>query len=114
MAAPRRKTAQAMAVKAATKPRERVPAGRARVAVRGFLASMSASTRRLKAMAAVRAETMQTTIQNRTGRRGMPWAASTAPVSAKGRAKMLCSHLIIWSVARVLCQAPALVAMDQV
>ena len=53
-------------------------------------------------MAAERAETIQTTIQPRTRSGGHPFAASTAPVSAKGRAKIECSHLIISSVMRVL------------
>src|SRR6185437_11892398 len=76
--------------------------GIARAAVRGFTASISASTRRLKAIAAVRAPTMQTMIQPSTRGGGHPPAASTAPVRANGSAKIECSHLIISRVTRVL------------
>src|SRR6185437_1471207 len=70
----------------------------ARVAARGFTRSISASAQRLKAIAADRAATMQTTIQNNTRHGGRPPAASIAPVSANGSANMECSHLIISSV----------------
>ncbi len=73
----------------------------ARVRVRGLAASRSASAQRLKAMAAERAETMQTTIQRSLASGGQPWAASMAPVSAKGSAKMECSHLIMSRVTRM-------------
>ncbi len=49
-------------------------------------------------MAADRAETMATTIQASCPHAGMPAAASMAPQSANGSAKMECSHLIISSV----------------
>ena len=54
--------AQETTTKVATKVAERCPAGRARVLVRGFAASMEASARRLKAMAAERAASMAITI----------------------------------------------------
>src|SRR5450432_2552872 len=56
-------TAQETMTKAATDPDVSVPAGRARLRVRGFAASMEASASRLKAMAAERAATMATMIQ---------------------------------------------------
>src|SRR5579875_772171 len=105
MAAPSRKTAQEITVNVTTKLRETRPAGSARAAVRGLAASISASARRLNAMAAERALTMQTTIQPRTRAGGQPPAARTAPVRAKGSAKIECSHLIISKVTRVLCRA---------
>src|SRR5208283_1298959 len=74
------------------------PAGRARVAVRGLVASIEASARRLKAIAAERAETMATTIHQSCRHAGKPPAASIAPQSANGSAKIECSHLIISSV----------------
>ena len=52
----------------------------------------------LNAMAADRAVTMQTTIQNNFRQGGHPPAANIAPERAKGSAKMECSHLIISSV----------------
>ena len=67
--------------------RARRPAGISRDAVRGFTASISASTRRLKAIAAVRAPTMQTMIQPSTRSGGHPPAASTAPVQSKRERK---------------------------
>ena len=74
------------------------PTGRARVAVRGLAASIEASARRLNAMAAERAETMATTIHPSCRHAGKPPAASMAPQSANGSAKIECSHLIISSV----------------
>src|SRR5208282_5607845 len=74
------------------------PTGNARVAVRGLAPSIAASARRLKAMAAERAETMATTIHASCRHAGRPPAASMAPQSANGSAKMECSHLIISSV----------------
>ena len=59
------------------------------------MASSAASAHRLKAMAAERAVTMHTTIQTSCIGCGQPRAASTVAVSAKGRAKTECSHLII-------------------
>jgi len=82
--------------------RESVPAGMARMAVRGFAASIPASAIRLKAMAAERAETMHKTIQPSFAAVGMPPAASMAAQRANGRAKMECSHLIISSVVLML------------
>ena len=49
-----------------TNPLFSVPAGKARIAVRGFAASNRASTSRLNAIAADRAATMHTTIQPST------------------------------------------------
>src|SRR5215470_5563428 len=60
--AARTKTAQATATNNTTNLCDKIPAGRARVAVRGFAASICASARRLKAMAADLAETMHTRI----------------------------------------------------
>jgi len=57
------KIAQETTMKVATKAGERCPAGRARVRVRGLSASIEASAKRLKAMAAERAATMAMTIQ---------------------------------------------------
>src|SRR5437588_4067771 len=74
----------------------------ARVAVRGLAASIWASARRLKAMAAERAETMQRTIQPSLAAVGIPPAASMAPHRANGSAKTECSHLIISSVVLML------------
>src|SRR5580698_3248056 len=74
------------------------PTGKARVAVRGLAASIEASASRLKAIAADRAETIATTIQASCRQAGNPPAASMAPQSANGSAKIECSHLIISSV----------------
>jgi hypothetical protein len=57
------KMTQETMTKVATKVDESCPAGRARVRVRGLAASMDASARRLKAMAAERAASMAITIQ---------------------------------------------------
>src|SRR5258705_1891168 len=54
-------TAQETMTNSVTNPGVNVPAGRARVWVRGLAASMEASARRLKAIAAERAATMATT-----------------------------------------------------
>src|SRR5215470_15253874 len=81
---------------------ESVPAGIARVAVRGFAASICASARRLKAMAADRADTMHNTIQPSCAAWGKPPAASMAPHRAKGSANTECSHLIISRVLAML------------
>ncbi len=64
------------------------PRGSSRFVVRGLSASNRASTRRLKPMAALRADTMQSTIQpsRRTSRTAGPTPASSAPVSANGSA----------------------------
>ena len=58
LAAAARKTATETTRKARAKPTERVPAGSAREAVRGFAASISRSASRLWAMAALRAPTI--------------------------------------------------------
>src|SRR6476646_158024 len=81
---------------------ESVPAGMARMAVRGLAASILASAMRLKAMAAERAETMHSTIQPSLAAVGIPPAASMAAQRANGSAKMECSHLIISSVVFML------------
>src|SRR5665811_767341 len=88
----------------ATNAGERCPAGKARVLVRGLAASMEASAQRLNAIAAERAATMATMIHTSWRSEGNPPAASMAPQSANGRAKMECSHLIISSVTRRLCR----------
>src|SRR5256885_12939355 len=66
---------------------------------------------RLMVMAAERAETMATTIQRIWRHEGQPCevnrAASSAPVSAKGSAKMECSNLII---SRTVPMRPAMAA----
>src|SRR5256885_6763822 len=66
---------------------------------------------RLTVMAAERAETMATTIQRTWRREGQPCdvkrAASSAPVSANGSAKMECSNLII---SRTVRMRPAMAA----
>src|SRR5205085_3355112 len=54
-------------------------------------------------MAAERAPTIATAIQNSCHADGKPRAASTAPNKAKGSAKSVCSILIISSVVRTLC-----------
>ena len=99
-AATRNKAADAI-VKAQTKPTESRPAGIARDAVRGFLASNSRSAMRLNAIAAERAPTIATTIQRICRADGMPFAAKTAPRKANGNAKSVCSILIISRVSRV-------------
>ena len=64
--------------------------------MRGLRASIARSTRRLKPIAALRAETMATTIQ-RSCRAVMPEAraASEAEASANGSAKTECEKRII-------------------
>src|ERR671918_1879564 len=81
-------TADATATNSAASVIDIAPRGSSRIDVRGFIASKRASTRRLNPIAALRALTMQTTIQstcvheNRCSRQ-----ASSAPVSANGSAK---------------------------
>ncbi len=75
--------------------------------MRGLRASIPASTRRLKAIAAERAETIATTIQSRIhGHCGtlkrLSRNASNAPVNANGSANTECSNLIISSVSSSL------------
>jgi len=79
-----------------------LPAGSARIFVRGLVASMVASAKRLKAMAAERAATSATMIQMEVRRLGMPRAAKTAPVRPKGSVRTECSHLIISRVVPML------------
>ena len=55
-----------------------MPRGSSRPAVRGFLASIAWSTRRLKPIAALRAETIATTIQK-------SWRAVDAAVARRER-----------------------------
>ena len=71
------------------------PMGRARTLVLGFSASKNRSAQRLNPMAAERAPTMATVIQRIVLHGGTPLAASSAPVKAKGKAKIVCSNLII-------------------
>jgi hypothetical protein len=71
------------------------PLGRARMLVLGFSASKTRSAQRLNPMAAERAPTMATAIQKIVRHAGSPRAASSAPVNAKGNAKIVCSNLII-------------------
>ncbi len=67
--------------------RDMRPCGSSRIAVRGLRASNAASTSRLKPMAALRAATMQPTIQHdaHPAERHEP-DASSAPASANGSA----------------------------
>src|ERR1035441_9219636 len=100
-----KKSAAAAATKPQPNPRESIPAGRWRILVRGFLPSIGASTSRLNAMAAERAPIMATTIQASFPPIPADWYPpsrnpSSAPVSAKGRAKTECSNLIMSSVRR--------------
>jgi hypothetical protein len=67
---------------------------------------------RLKAIAAERAPTIATVIQSNCHTAGSPRAASTAPSSAKGSAKSVCSILIISSVVRMLRAVVVLVASE--
>jgi len=76
--------------------------GNARIEVRGLRASIRRSAMRLKAIAAERAPTIATTIQKNCFNVGSPFAPSTAPRSANGNAKSVCSILIISRVVRVL------------
>src|SRR5579871_733461 len=96
------KTAHDVATKRETKPVLSNPAGNARVRVRGLAASMEASARRLKAIAAERAATIATIIQINVRPLGQPFAANMAALKAKGSTKIECSHLIISRVIRRL------------
>src|SRR5690606_14565938 len=73
--------------------RLRTPAGKWRPAVRGLSLSISASARRLKAMAVFRQVTMQTRISAKVLGDGMPPAAQTMAAKAKGRAKRVWENL---------------------
>ena len=61
------------------------PAGSSRIAVRGFLASISASTSRLSPIASVRAPTIATVIQASGPIPGQPSTESSAPTYANGK-----------------------------
>jgi len=106
-----RNRAAAAAKNSQAKPLLRVPAGRWRPRVRGLRASSSASSIRLKVMAAERAPTIATTIQESRHAR-LPVAkpcsrkASSAAVSANGKANTECSNLIISSVSQILFRMP--------
>src|SRR4051812_43992726 len=100
--APNTNTAQEITTNKTTNVFESEPAGSARILVRGFAASICRSATRLNAIAADRAETMHTTIQITCHFVGHPPAASIAPLSANGSAKMECSHLIISNVVWML------------
>jgi len=82
-------------IKTATLPFPSSPAGIARVLVRGFSPSISASISRFNPIAAVRAPTIAIRIQNAWYRVGRPRAASSAAVNANGRANTVCANLII-------------------
>ena len=72
------------------------PAGRWRIAVRGFFASNCRSAIRLKAMAQVRAQTIATKIRRNVFHPGQPRlsrAATTIAASANGRAKTVWESL---------------------
>src|SRR5579859_1226107 len=100
-----RKRAMATRVKIQAKVMERAPVASARILVRGFSLSKRRSAMRLMVMAAERAETMATTIQRIWRKVGQPCevkrAARSAPVRAKGKAKMECSNLIISRTVRM-------------
>lgn len=81
--------AEQTTVNRATDFAERIPAGICRPAVRGFPASIPASTSRLKAIAADRAKTMQSRIPTRSCQRKTVSGRNHAMVAdnrAKGRA----------------------------
>ncbi len=73
------KTASETAQNARTCVRVSNPAGSSRRAVRGLRASISASIRRLSAIASDRAPAMATVIQTRFARPGDPSTARIAP-----------------------------------
>ncbi len=102
---------------------EMIPRGISRIAVRGFFTSNSTSSQRLKAMAALRAKTMQPTTSRKTTQMGLPGVniftrlsikakeippslasrnssnlvsstPSANPIIAKGIAKMVCENRI--------------------
>src|SRR5690348_13755326 len=103
--AAQKKARQETAVKPQAKRVDNKPAGRCRCAVRLFRASISASSRRLNAIAADRAATIATAIQKK--RQPSPSIsnplsrqARRAPVKAKGSANTECSNFIMSSVSR--------------
>src|SRR5690606_15784180 len=72
-----------------------LPAGMSRMAVRGFLASMSLSRNLLKAMAALRAVTIHTNIRIsffQSNVCDVVCKAKKNPINANGRAKTLCAN----------------------
>ena len=71
------------------------PAGSARVAVRGFFASILTSINRFSDIAAVRAPTIASAMNSNWRVLGSPLAAKKAAENAKGSAKMVCENLII-------------------
>src|SRR3990172_4272168 len=90
------KSAARQKVNTPTSARDRRPVGSSRPAVLGFWASRSWSARRLNPIAAFRAQTIAATIQNTCpGVIPCPTAASTAPDTAKGRAKTLWGNFTI-------------------
>ena len=115
IAAARQKTALESATNAPANPRESVPDGSAPPPLcEGSAPSSEASARRLKAMAAERAATIATTIQpsfQATSPAARPESrrASSAPVSANGRAKTECWNLMA-SRTRAACRRNAFIA----
>src|SRR5688572_27821064 len=85
--APNTKIAAVTATNAAASTRLIAPRGSSRIAVRGLSASNRASTSRLNPIAALRALTIQTTIQPICDQaKGYSRQASSAPVNANGSA----------------------------
>ena len=72
-------------------------AGKALEAVLGLSSSNLRSTIRLNPMAQVRAPTIANTIQQNVAPSGTPRVDRKAPMKANGRAKTVCSNLIISS-----------------
>ena len=77
---------------------DNVPRANARLLVLGFNLSWRTSAIRLNAIAALRPPTMATTIQVNCQPVGKPFRANNAPINAKGRAKTVCSNLIMSNV----------------
>ena len=85
--APKTNTTEETTTKIVASRRLIAPRGSSRIAVRGLSASNRASTSRLNPIAALRAPTMQTTIQPTCAQEnGCSRHASSAPVSANGSA----------------------------
>src|SRR5687767_7259161 len=86
--APNTNAADEMTTKIVASLTDMAPRGSSRIAVRGLSASNLASTSRLKPIAALRALTIQTAIQNTCDhRKPVTRQASNAPVNANGSAK---------------------------
>ena len=83
-------TARLTAQKPATCATVSRPEGISRAAVRGLRASMSASIRRLSAIARLRAPIIAIVIHHSTAARGTSMRAMTAAAKANGRAKIVC------------------------